>query len=88
MPQQALTGSRKQLTRLVTSKMPRQPAEEDSQALQEIIAGHRGAVVGVVFHRNSGPPPSNVKPFIHKYFPAVGLVTLERQETASDYVSL
>ena len=88
MPQQALTGSRKQLTRLVTSKMPRQPAEEDSQALQEIIAGHRGAVVGVVFHRNSGPPPSNVKPFIHKYFPAVVWSLLSAKDCAIDYVSL
>ena len=79
VPQQALAGSRKQLTRLVTSKMTRQPTEDDFHALQEIIAGN-ATVVDFQFRNNVGPAVTKVKPFIGKWFPAVGLVTLERQQ--------
>ena len=64
MPQQALTGSRKQLTRLVTSKMPRQPADGGlSGSPRDHCRPSRRRGWLSVFHRNSGPPPSNVKPY-------------------------
>ena len=56
--------------------MSRRPTTEDSHALEDIIEG-RASVTNLRFHNNNGPPP---RPYVGKWFPAVGLVTLQRQQ--------
>ena len=59
--------------------MSRHPTTEDFHALEDIIEG-RASVTDFRFHNNNGPPPRNVRPYVGKWFPAVGLATLQRQQ--------
>ena len=78
MPQQALTGSRKQLTRPVTSKMSRQPSEDDFHTVRFISEGNC-SVTNLLFYWNNSPKPRKANPSINKRFPVLGLVTLALQ---------